>query len=310
MPFVARARAAEPTRIGMLWAKTGPSVDQAEYLAQGCLLAVEQRKNTLLGQPVEVVWRDEGSPQGAQQNAQRLIDEYKAVALIGGSISSFALATSAVAKRARVPYIAANAAAAGLTGKACNRYTFRTRVLAPYLMERGKKWYLLTASYAFGQDIRAAFTDFATRNGITVVGADEVPVNTPDYSSFILKIRRAAPDVVIGGVAASDLTTFLKQWNELGMRNKIGFAEIAIGDTDIWGVGPQAATGTFTKTWCYDNPANSPADKEFAAAYQAKRRPCRSRGATSSSCRSTSPRPTCPSCCPGWTGCATSTPSS
>lgn len=278
MPFIANAQAAEPIRIGMLWAKTGPSVDQAEYLAQGCLLAVEQRKSTLLGQPTEVVWLEEASPQGAQQNAQRLIDEYKAVALIGGSISSFALATSAVAKRAHVPYIAANAAAADLTGKACNRYTFRpqapadvqAKVLAPYLMERGKKWYLLTASYAFGQDIRAAFTEFAKHNGITIVGADEVPVNTPDYSSFILKIRRAAPDVVIGGVAASDLTTFLKQWNELGMRNKIGFAEIAIGDTDIWGVGPEAATGTFTKTWYYNNPENSPADKEFAAAYQAK----------------------------------------
>ncbi|WP_163616312.1 ABC transporter substrate-binding protein, partial [Klebsiella pneumoniae] len=84
-----------------------------------------------------------------------------------------------------------------------------------------------------------------------VVGADEVPVNTPDYSSFILKIRQARPDAVIGGIAAGDLTTFLKQWNELGMKGRIPFAEIAIGDTDIWGVGAEAATGVFTKMWYY-----------------------------------------------------------
>ena len=107
-----------------------------------------------------------------------------------------------------------------------------------------KKWYLLTASYAFGQDIKRAFTDYITANGGTVVGADEVPVGTPDYSSFILKIRAAKPDVVIGGIAASDLTTFLKQWNELGMRGKIPFAEISVGNTDCGASAPRPPTGS------------------------------------------------------------------
>ena len=76
-----------------------------------------------------------------------------------------------------------------------------------------------------------------------------MPLNTADFSSFILKIRQAKPDVVVGGLSAGDLSTFLKQWNELGMKGKIPFVEIAIGDTDIWAVGPEAATGTFTKLW-------------------------------------------------------------
>ena len=277
-PFIGNAAAADPIKIGMIWAKTGSIVDQSEYLAQGGYLALEQHNNTILGRPAEIVWLDEPNPQGAQQNAQRLIDEHKVTALIGGALSSFALAISATAKRSRVPFIAANAAAADLTGKSCNRYTFRpqapvdvqVKVLAPYVAQRGKKWYLLTASYAFGQDIKASFTKYAQENGITIVGADEVPVNTPDYSSFILKIRQARPDAVIGGIAAGDLTTFMKQWNELGMRGRIPFAEIAIGDTDIWGVGPDAATGIFTKTWYYNNPNNTPEDKAFAAAYLAK----------------------------------------
>ena len=278
MPFIRNAAAAEPIRIGMILAKTGNIVDQAEYLAQGGYLALEQQNNTILGRPAEIIWLDEPNPQGAQQNAERLVGEQKVTALFGGALSSYALAISAVAKRAKVPYVAPNAAAGDITGKLCNKYTFRlqppvevhTRVLAPYCKDLGKKWYLITASYAFGQDIKRAFTEYAAANGITVVGADEVPLNTPDYSSFILKIRQARPDVVVGGISAGDLTTFLKQWNELGMRSRIPFAEIAVGNTDLWGVGPQAADGLFTLTWYYKNPNNSPEEKAFAEAYEKK----------------------------------------
>lgn len=278
MPYIGDAAAAEPIKIGMIWAKTGSIVDQAEYLAQGGMLALEQRNNMLLGRPAEIVWLDEPNPQGAQQNAERLVGEHKVAGIVGGALSSFALAISSVAKRAKVPYVAANAATGDLTGKSCNKYTFRlqppvdvhARVLAPYCAEIGKKWYLLTASYAFGQDIKRAFENYIKQNGGTVVGADEVPVGTPDYSSFILKIRAAKPDVVIGGIAASDLTTFLKQWNELGMRGRIPFAEISVGNTDLWGVGPEAADGLYTITWYYKNPNNPPEEKAMAEAYERK----------------------------------------
>lgn len=278
MPYIGNAAAAEPIKIGMIWAKTGNIVDQAEYLAQGGMLALEQRNNTLLGRPAEIVWLDEPNPQGAQQNAERLVGEHKVAGIVGGALSSFALAISSVANKAKVPYVAANAAAGEITGKSCNKYTFRlqppvevhTRVLAPYCKDVGKKWYLLTAAYAFGQDIKRSFEEYAKANGITIVGADEVPVSTPDYSSFILKIRAAKPDVVIGGLSASDLTTYLKQWNELGMRGKIPFAEISVGNTDLWGVGPEAADGLYTLTWYYKNPNNPPEEQAMAAAYEKK----------------------------------------
>ena len=278
MPFIGNAAAADPIKIGVILAKTGQIVDQAEYLWQGTELALEQRNKTLLDRPVELVWLDEPSPQVAQQNMQKLIDEHKVCAVIGGTLSSSALAMQAVAGRAKIPFVINNAAATDITGKNCNRWTFRLqppvsvqmRALAPYAMGYGKKWYFLTAAYAFGQDILRSGRQILKEAGGTEVGSDEVPLNTPDYSSFILKIRAAKPDVVLGGIAAGDLTTFMKQWNELGMKGKIPFAEIAIGDTDIWGVGPQAATGTFTKMWYFNNPNNSPDDKAFAAAYMKK----------------------------------------
>src|SRR5260370_32844232 len=143
-------------------------------------------------------------------------------------------------------------------------------MLAPYAVKYGKKGYQIRASFALGQDILRSARGLLKAAGGTEVGVDEVPLNTADFSSFILKIRQAKPDVVVGGLSAGDLTTFLKQWNERGMKGKIPFVEIAIGDTDIWGVGPEAANGTFTKLWDAYNPNNTPEEKAFAAAYLKK----------------------------------------
>jgi branched-chain amino acid transport system substrate-binding protein len=222
MPFIGNA-AAEPIKIGVILAKTGQIVDQAEYLWQGTELALEQRNKTLLDRPVELIWLDEPSPQVAQQSMQKLIDGHKVCAVIGGTLSSSALAMEAVAGRAKIPFVINNAAATDITGKNCNRWTFRLqppvavqmRALAPYAMTNGKKWYFLTAAFAFGQDIMRSGRQILQEADGTEVGSDEVPLNTPDYSSFILKIRAAKPDVVLGGISAGDLTTFMKQWSEL-----------------------------------------------------------------------------------------------
>ncbi|MBW4092306.1 MAG: ABC transporter substrate-binding protein [Proteobacteria bacterium] len=277
MPFIRPAEAAGPIRIGVLLAKTGSIAGQAQYLWYGTQLAAAERGNKINGRPIELVWYDEPSTQGAEQNFRKLVQEEKVVAVVGGTLSSFALAEEAAAQELKIPYVCNNAAATEMTGKNCSRYTFRLNtpvnvqadMFAPFLMGYGKKWYFLTASYAFGQDIAKSFKALLKAAGGTIVGDDTVPLNTADYSAYILKIRAAKPDVVLGGLAG-DLGTCLKQWNDMGMKGKIPFAEIAIGDSDVWSVGPQAATGIYTSLWWYKNPANTPAEKTMAAAHEKK----------------------------------------
>lgn len=274
----AHAQDTGPIRIGMVYSKQGPGAAIGEYLQRGSTLAVEQAGKTVLGRPIELVWLDEPNPQVSQQNMQKLIDENKVVAVVGGNYSSSALAMMSVANREKIPLILTGAAASEITGKSCSRYTFRTqatvpvqmRGLMPYVSQIGKKVYFITASYAFGQDILRASRAMLKEVGATEIGVDEVPVNTADYSSYILKIRQAKPDVVVGGLVGGDFSNFLKQWNEMEMKDKIPYFAVAVTDTDFWDVGTQASTGIYVKPWYYNNPKNTAAEKQFTADFQKK----------------------------------------
>lgn len=276
MPHIARA--VEPIRIGLLEAKQGPIAEQSQYLQRGTFLAMEQMGNELLGRPAEIIWDDEPSAQAAGQNALQLIQQNKVVAMLGGALSNFALAEEAIAGQYKVPFLINNGAAEEITGTKCNPYTFRLQspvpvqaaAMLPYLENIGKRWYFLSASYAYGQDIVNNFKSLLKGIGGTIVGDDQVPVGTSDYSAYILKIREAQPDLVIGGLTSGDLSSFLKQWKDFGMSGKIPFTEIGVGDPDLWAVGKDNIAGIYTTMWWYKDPNNSPADKAFAAAYEKK----------------------------------------
>ncbi|SDR50780.1 amino acid/amide ABC transporter substrate-binding protein, HAAT family [Paraburkholderia fungorum] len=274
----ALAQGTDPVRIGLIYSKQGPGASIGQFLERGSEIALEQAGGKVLGRPVELVWLDEPNPQVSQQNMQKLVDENKVVAVVGGNYSSSALAMMSVANRAKVPLILPGAAASEITGKDCSRYTFRTQAtvpvqiggVMPYLSQIGKKVYFLTPSYAFGQDILRSARSRLKENGMTEVGVDEVPVNTADYSSYILKIRQAKPDVVLGGLVGGDFSNFLKQWNEMGMKDKIPYVAVAVTDTDFWDVGPQASAGIYVKPWYYNNPKNTAAEKQFTADFEKK----------------------------------------
>src|ERR1700733_4748720 len=183
-PFIARA--ADTIKIGVLLAKTGQIAAQTEYLANGTFLAMEQRNNMVMGQPAELVGLDEPTPQAATQNMQKLVQENKAVAILGGSLSSNALAKEATAAQLKIPFVCDNAAATEISGKNCNRYTFRlntpvlvqSRMLAPFAPPLGKKWFFIPASFGFGQDIPPSPPQLLKQAGGTEAGIDEVPLNT------------------------------------------------------------------------------------------------------------------------------------
>ncbi|TFF19133.1 ABC transporter substrate-binding protein [Jiella endophytica] len=263
-----------PVRLGILTPKQGASASIGQSMARGAELAIELHGGKVLGRDIKTVWLDEASPQVAQQNMQKMADDYSVAGVVGGNSSSATLAMMPVAEREKIPFISAGSAASEVTGASCNRYTFRTQAPVPVQVSavfdrlKDQKLYFMTPSYAFGQDVLRTARSMLDGVGASEAGNDEVPVNTADYSSYILKIRQASPDAVFGALVGLDLSNFLKQWRELGMQGEIPVYEVAVSDTDFWDIGPDASTGIHVKPWYYNDPANPDVEKKFVEAYE------------------------------------------
>ena len=87
---------------------------------------------------------------------------------------------------------------------------------------RGKKWYSLTADYAFGHDLLKVAKRFMEGNGGQFAGDDLVPTDATDFSAYLLKIRDAKPDLVVINLAGTQTTNFLKQYAEFGLTFPVG----------------------------------------------------------------------------------------
>ena len=92
-------------------------------------------------------------------------------------------------------------------------------------MVKGKKWYSLTADYAFGHDLLRVAKRFMQANGGTFAADELVPTNATDFSAYLLKIRNAKPDMVVSNLAGAQITNFMKQYLEYGLPFPVaGFA--------------------------------------------------------------------------------------
>jgi branched-chain amino acid transport system substrate-binding protein len=277
MPAIGNAADAGPLKVGILLPKAGPYAIQGENGHNGAMLAIADAGGHINGRPVELVWLDESTPQNTVQNMRKLIEEEKVVAVQGGVNSGDVLAAMPVAEKAKMLFIATGPNATEITGKDCKRYTFRVdlpnrvtvKAVYPYLAKRGKNWYFVSASYAWGIDAYVQMKDVVVANGGNVVGADQAPLGTTDFSSYILKIRQANPDVVFCGLGGSDLTNFLKQLHDVGLSEKVEVSSPIVNDSDLWSAGPGVATGIYPKLWNYTGTLTA-SGKKFATDYATK----------------------------------------
>lgn len=267
VPALVLAQGDAPIKIGSLLPRQGPFALQGEATSLGIKVALDQVGNKVLGRPIQLVAYDEPNPLGAQQNMQKLIQEDKVAAVIGGSNSAAGLAIASVASQSRTPTIISAALAREITGKNCNRYVFRNnapppvyaKLLARQMLPVGKRWYFLVGAYAYGQEAYQMLKAELTAAGGTDLGMDAAAVGTTDFSSIILKIRQAKPDVVMLGISGTDLAAFLKQYNEFGLRGKIPLGSLTVADEELWS--QTGISGVMGKYWHFNNPANGPAEK-------------------------------------------------
>lgn len=267
-------------RIGHLTPITGFLGPLGEFAQMGVRLAADEvnAAGGVLGRKIELVMEDSVNPQTGSAKAERLIERDKVSMIIGEISSATALGIGQIANRTKTVFINTGANSDAIRGKDCNAFMFHieaansmmVQTVGAYLkqanMINGKKWYMLTADYAFGHDLLKVAKKYVTANGAQMAGEDLVPTDATDFSPYLLKIRQARPDIVASNLAGNQITNFIKQYAEYGLSMPItGFGF----DTAVaWGAGQGNFSGIWPLIWHHlvDNPSS----KKFVEGFQKK----------------------------------------
>ncbi|MGU3495526.1 ABC transporter substrate-binding protein [Xanthobacteraceae bacterium A53D] len=192
--------------------------------------------------------------------------------------SGVALAVNTVTKEKNKVFVNSGAGTSDLTGKACSpntvHWTYDTWSLANVTGKAitkggGDTWYFLTADYAFGQALERDTSEVVKANGGKVLGNVRAPINTQDFSSFLLQAQGSKAKVIGLANAGGDTINSIKQAAEYGIVDGgQKMAGLLVFISDIHSLGLKTAQGlNLTSAWYWDMTDDNRAfAKEFAAA--------------------------------------------
>jgi branched-chain amino acid transport system substrate-binding protein len=227
---------------------------------------------------VDIVSGDhQNKPDIGSNIANQWFDVDKVDMIVDVPNSGVALAVSQVAANKNKVFVVSGAAASDLTGPKCNantvHWTYDTWNLAngtgkAMVKTGGDTWFFLTADYAFGHALERDTTAAVQAAGGKVVGAVKHPLNTNDFSSFLLQAQASKAKVIGLANAGGDTINSIKQGAEFGIvKGGQKFAGLLVFASDVNALGLNTAQGlTLTETWYWDmNDANRNWTKRWQA---------------------------------------------
>ncbi len=265
-PAVARAQISDGViKIGVLNDQSGLYADLA---GQGSVvaarMAVEDFGAEKKGMKVEVIFADhQNKADVGSAIARQWYDVDKVDLIVDVPNSGVALAVSQITRDKGKAFIVSSAATSDLTGKACSpntiHWTYDTWALANgtgnALVKQGADtWFFITADYAFGHALERDVEAVVLKNGGKVLGKVRHPLNTQDFSSFLLQAQASKAKVIGLANAGGDTTNAIKQGAEFGIvKGGQNFAGLLVFLTDVHALGLQTAQGlVFTETFYWD----------------------------------------------------------
>jgi branched-chain amino acid transport system substrate-binding protein len=267
--------AAETLKISTLTDMSGPYAELAGWgNINAAKMAIEDFGGKVLGMDIEHVYRDHGSKADlANQKAIELYEKEKVDVIFDCPNSAAGLAVSNQAMRNKKLFFAITSGTTRYTGDQCNRYTFHWAYndyalatsagtwVADHL---GKKWYTITADYAWGHDLLKHFTNALKKRGGTVVGNEMVALGASDFSPYLLKAMNAKPEVVALLNAGKDTVNSTKQAVEFGVKKSSKIVHALLFPEDIKAAGSEVFGDNYvTASW--DWKVDNPGAKEFVA---------------------------------------------
>jgi len=276
-PFVWSARAADTVKIGLDNPLTGTYAALGKNELIGAQLALDQinAKGGILDRKVELLVEDSTSADTATavQKANKLIERDQVNFLIGNINSGLAQAIANVAFEKGVFHIVPGGHTDTVTGSQCHWNVFRvcnttrmeTNSVSKLLLDKyGKKWYFITTDYAFGHSLQEGFEASLKVAGGTEVGADAVPLQSTDFSAYLIKAQSTNPDAIILLLAGDDMINCLKQAVQFGLDKKFHIAGAQQELEVNLGLPPEALFGDWVFEWYWKQPG-VPHVEEFVA---------------------------------------------
>jgi branched-chain amino acid transport system substrate-binding protein len=266
-------------KIGVLTDMAGVTAD---VTGKGSLVAAEMAVRefggTVLGKPVQVISADhQHKPDIGTGIARQWFDVEGVDAIVDVPNSGVALAIQGLAREKKKIVLYSGAGTTALTNEQCSpfgvHWTYDTYAVshgtASAVVEAGgTTWFFLAADYAFGQQLQKDASDVISAAGGKVVGGVRHPLNTPDFSSFLLTAQSSGAKVIGIANAGSDTINAMKQANEFGIvKGGQNLAAMILFLQDIHTLGLEAAQGTYLTTASYWdlNDATRAWSKEFSA---------------------------------------------
>ena len=255
----------------------------ADLAGQGSVIAarmaVEDFGAAKKGMKVEVISADhQNKPDVGSAIARQWYDVDKVDVIFDVPNSGVALAVNQITRDKGKALIVSGAATADLTGKACSpntvHWTYDTWMLAngtgnAIVKTGGDSWFFLTADYAFGHALERDTEAVVLKAGGKVLGKVRHPLNTQDFSSFLLQAQSSKAKIIGLANAGGDTTNAIKQAAEFGIvKGGQNLAGLLVFLTDVHGLGLNNAQGlilTESFYWDYNDQTRAFA-KRFAAA--------------------------------------------
>ncbi|HEV2550195.1 MAG TPA: ABC transporter substrate-binding protein [Stellaceae bacterium] len=250
----AAAQSGGPVKIGVLndmsslYADIGGkgSVEAAKMAAEDA--------GPVLGKPVEVIGGDhQNKPDIGSNIARQWYDTDGVDVITDVPTSSVALAVNEISREKKKLALWVGPATSDLTGPKCNAYAaswvYDTYALAhvtgsAVVKSGGDTWFFLTADYAFGHALDRDTAAVVEASGGKVLGRVNVPLNTPDFSSYLLQAQSSKAKIIGLANAGGDTINSIKQGAEFGIvEGGQKFAGLLMFITDIHSLSLKTAQG-------------------------------------------------------------------
>jgi branched-chain amino acid transport system substrate-binding protein len=252
----------EPVKLGVL---TDMSSLYADNGGQGSVvaaqMAVDDFGGRVLGRSIQIVAGDHQNKADVGSTiARRWLENENVEVILDVPNSAVALAVQGITRDKKKLFLATGAATSRLTGDECSptgiHWTYDTYALSQgttRAMSRlgSNSWYFISVDYSLGAQLETDSRQVIDAMGGKIRGAVKHPINTPDFSSFLLQAQSSKADVIALADSGGDFINAVKQAGEFGITQQQKLVGLLVFIADIHSLGLQSAQGLMLSSAFY-----------------------------------------------------------